>query len=406
MALCRKKNGNLCGSVPGGEPRHLLENLLQCRCGAFLHVCGKHGAYLGCSKVSAGACDAKTWLRRDLAEQLILDTIGQQYLQNPAWPAAVLVAAEQGWKSLVESQPSEQDRDQRELKDIELALTRWRGRFEAGDEADVATAAARMKELSQRKRKLESSFAACASRVTTNLQQPPSLEWVSAQLQQLSAILRDATPNAAILLRRLVGGRIPVEESTHPLQKRKFLRGHFELEMGRVVEQLLDTTDLSTQQVKVKAEPVSIEFRVPTRTERQATLAWNLYERDVPYSEIATRVGCSKSRLTAVIQYAAKERGVDLVDGRTRRGQTQTKAAALYRDLATAAKHHWDCGLLIHEIAKELGIHPATATKALDHWFEQQGDIRPDGRTRRRELTQRKVRATNCKDVTEPRDAA
>ncbi len=58
-------------------------------------------------------------------------------------------------------------------------------------------------------------------------------------------------------------------------------------------------------------------------------------------------------------------------------------------EIADRVKEHFDRGLLIKAIARELGITRNQTSKALDHWYRRRNLPRPDGRTRRFTLEQK-----------------
>jgi hypothetical protein len=64
----------------------MLSGLLRCEvCGAVFHVAGAYGKYLRCPNWAKGVCTCKTQVRRELAERMILEAIGQRILSNPTW---------------------------------------------------------------------------------------------------------------------------------------------------------------------------------------------------------------------------------------------------------------------------------------------------------------------------------
>src|SRR5438132_5716308 len=85
----RRPDGQLAGSLSGNsrtQPRHLLSGLLRCQaCGAVFHVTGVGARYMHCPNWAKGLCTSKTQIRRDRAEQMILEAIGRRILGDPVW---------------------------------------------------------------------------------------------------------------------------------------------------------------------------------------------------------------------------------------------------------------------------------------------------------------------------------
>ncbi len=83
----RKPDGRLRGSKTGNaqnHPRYLLSQTALCdACGVRLVVTGINGKYLICPNAIKGVCTCKTQLRRELAEEMILDVIGRKILTDP-----------------------------------------------------------------------------------------------------------------------------------------------------------------------------------------------------------------------------------------------------------------------------------------------------------------------------------
>jgi hypothetical protein len=110
----RQDNGRLRGSTKGLQnPRHLLQGVVRCgACTSVFQVAGAHGKYLKCAGSPTGECDVHTFLRRDLAERMILEVVGEQLLRNPPWRAAVLKAAQATWHQRQLTHPAVQNETQ------------------------------------------------------------------------------------------------------------------------------------------------------------------------------------------------------------------------------------------------------------------------------------------------------
>jgi hypothetical protein len=66
---------------------------------------------------------------------------------------------------------------------------------------------------------------------------------------------------------------------------------------------------------------------------------------------------------------------------------------------ADRVKQRYDAGLLIKAIAAELGISRSLARKALECWYERNGQRPPDGRSRRASLGQKHLRPPLYREI-------
>ena len=105
----RGPDGRLAGSQSGNgvlHPRQLLSGLLRCEaCGATFHVAGAGGKYFCCPNWAKGVCGCKTQVRRDRAERMILEAVGQRMLSNPTWLQAGFEETLAAWKARGERGP-------------------------------------------------------------------------------------------------------------------------------------------------------------------------------------------------------------------------------------------------------------------------------------------------------------
>ncbi len=135
----RKPDGRLAGSQPGHgarHPRHLLSGLLRCEaCGATLHVAGAGAKYLRCPNWAKGVCQCKTQVRRDRAERMILEAVGQRMFSNPTWLHAVFEETVASWKAQEECRPNEVQKTEKGLAEIERKISRLVDSIEDGNDS-------------------------------------------------------------------------------------------------------------------------------------------------------------------------------------------------------------------------------------------------------------------------------
>jgi len=161
-------------------------------------------------------------LHRDQAEKLILDVISDRIFSDGSWKSAVFNETLAAWKKRTHQQPGEIQRLENALADVERKIQRLMDSIEAGDDPEIRS------RLQQRRREKESLTKDLrqAQQLHEKTPDEPTLEWVEAQLANLSNVLKGQNPTAALALRNLVGGRIQVSEIQQVGRKRFFFSRH------------------------------------------------------------------------------------------------------------------------------------------------------------------------------------
>jgi DNA-binding CsgD family transcriptional regulator len=392
----RQKRGRLNGSEAGTShvsPRHLLSWLIVCgHCGRTFHVGGTNGRYLFCPGYRMGTCSCQTQLRRDRAERMILGEIGRRILADPAWRQRVLEETLKAWNAQEATIPTELAAARRNLVDVEQKIANLVDRIEngrGGPELDerLAQRRAEKRELTERVKRLEAA--------DQNRRPKPTEAWVEEQLRQLGDALSNGSPAAAHALRDLVGGQIVVTEVRQPGRERHYLQGRFTITSMAVVTGLIGAAEVSTNETEPTsdglAEDIVIDFRKPPEIEAQSERAKQLYDQGMMNAQIAQSLGCSRSRVTALLKFWFESRGLEMPDGRTRRASLKTKHVEppLYQKIADQVMALWQQQVLLQDIADRLQIDRNTVTSAVRWWHEVRNLPVPDGRTRRKELDQK-----------------
>ena len=133
---------------------------------------------------------------------------------------------------------------------------------------------------------------------------------------------------------------------------------------------------------------VSIEYFDPPAIVAESEQAKELYDQGMMNAEIAEQLRCSRSRLTKVLKFWFESRSLVMPDGRSRRSALQKKhlKPPMYQQIAGDVMVLYKQGMLLGDIAEQLGCDRNTVTSAIRWWHEQRGLSVPDGRTRRKEL--------------------
>ena len=85
-----------------------------------------------CPTYIQGACECQTRLRRDLAERLILDAVGQRVLDDPVWFRAVFDAVLHAVRERDRDIPAELAAVEKALEDVERRINRLVDQVENG----------------------------------------------------------------------------------------------------------------------------------------------------------------------------------------------------------------------------------------------------------------------------------
>ena len=390
-AANRSPNGELHWKQRGSAdcpPRHFLYKLIKCaECPATFHVGGKNGKYLFCPGYHKGVCSCKTTLRRDRAERMIVNEIGERILADPVWLRAVFDQTMKSWRQHEQQVPNELASTERALADTERKIARLVDRIENGyDDPDVKR---RLEERRAERRDLVKQIDRL-KRATECHGPEPDEAWVRERLEQLGATLNGDVP-AAYALRDLVDGKIVVTEIRQDGRERFYLQGRFTLCANRVANAVASPciegngNETGTDNL---AEEIVIDFVNPDPLDAEAEKAKELYDLGIMNIENARRLGCSKSTATKRIKHWFESRGEQMPDGRIRRSELKCKHSdpPMYQRISDEVKQLCDDGLLLGEIAERLNCDRNTITKARVFWYESRGLEVTDGRARRKSL--------------------
>ncbi len=326
----RKEKGRLTGSTAQtarNQPRHLLSVLIRCKeCGNLFYVGGAHGKYLFCPGYHMGTCTCKTQLLRKRAEIMILDEIGRRILMNPNWRQVLLDELCKAWKSDEAQLPSALAAAEKTLADVDRRITNLVAHIEDGQGGpEVGNQLAKRR---AERREWEEKVKNLR-KADQNRLPAPTDTWVDQQLQHLGDILAQNTPAAAIALRDLVGGEIVVTEIRNPDRQRHYLQGRFTIKATTLVQAISGLKNNSppndAELPDVAGEEIVIDFREPAQYEVESEKAKELYDRGLLMVQIAQQLGCAPSHITKLIKYWFESRGLPVPDAKIRRSTLQHK---------------------------------------------------------------------------------
>ena len=432
----RGEEGTFTGSPKDrAHPRHLLQRRIRCgECGAYFYVASARG--LACPGARDGVCSYRTMLPRELAERLILGEIGRRILEDSAWRKEVQETALREWQTSQSQVPSELQAAQDQLRELDRKIENLLDQVEEGNApADVRDRLrVRRDERGQLARQIEKW-----QRQVAQKPQALSAEQVDEGLQNLHRVLSSGTPAAAIALGNLVGD-VEVRAVSRPGRKRPFLQGEFFLRTGKVANALnctqLAENEGDASEGQAGGEKIVIDFVEPDPKFEMSDKVKELYETGLANWEIAEKLGLRRSRVTLLYNFWHERRGLPAPElgNRPKRKRRETP---LYKRIADEAKQRWvegdseseigrhfnttqatvrdaitwwhsrrnlpvpkfadrrksqveladsmyRAGCTLAEIAGKLKVTITTVRKMLDESFASRGEIRPDGRSRRR----------------------
>jgi site-specific DNA recombinase len=437
-AVNRGEEGQFAGSTRDpANPRHLLQRRIQCsECGSFLYVTGAHGRYLACPGARDGICSSRMVLPRKLAEKLILSEIERRIFEDPAWRKAVHDEALKAWKKFQSEVPSELQAAEDQLREVEQNIESMLNNFEKCYAPPEVKA--RLALRHDEKERLERQIGELQGRAKVEPHVLTS-EQMDEALTNLHGVLSNGTPAAAIALGNLIGD-VVVHQVSRPGRKRLFFQGDFVLRARRVVNAINGTNGSeplndSAEQKDVGAR-ISIDFVAPDRKYEQSDLVKELSDKGLGNWEIADQLDLDRSRVTLLFKFWFERRGLPVPD-RGDRPKRKPRVTPLYQRIADEAKRLWEqgssereigrrfettdktvrnaiawwhrarklpvpkwadrrqgqmdqaaamyqSGRTLREISQKLKRSIPAIIKLVDDWYASKGEVRPDGRSRRR----------------------
>ncbi|MCA9032655.1 MAG: recombinase zinc beta ribbon domain-containing protein, partial [Planctomycetaceae bacterium] len=383
----RKANGQLNGSRAGSErrrPRHLLSGIIQCgECGRRFVVGGNSSKYLFCPGYRRGVCNCKTKLPRQLAEQLILDAIGEQILASPVWTNAVVSAANHAWMNRDQDIPRQLECVRSRIQEVNRRCERLLDQIETGEVVDQLTR--RFKQREKELQELRNQEAALTREVSES-SEPPSEPWIRQRIADLGTTLRSTTPAAAEALRQLLVDSIVVNEVKREGRERHFLRATLSIR-HTVIAQESSFAESTDEEFAPPSTVVTIDI-VSHPDNRKGDEVRRLYDQGLPNKIIAEQLKISRASVTVLLKKSFDASGEEKPDGRKRRWALEGNWTnpPLFQRIADKVMGFYNEGMLLADIATKCEVDRNTVTKAIKFWNNSRELAVPDGRTRRKLL--------------------
>ena len=387
----RRTDGRLESSPPRSAKKYLLDGLLVCNeCGRKFSVLDQEKKYYSCLGHSRKRCSCVTSLPRDRAEKWIFATVAEELLENAAFREQVIAETMALWKSQSQTRPDQIAALKRERETLESKIDR----LIALAETPNATPARILEKLRERDRELARVKAALdKSEQEQELPDEPTRESIEGQLKSIFDKLRTGTPMAFETFQRLIDGRVLLEAIASPNRKRKWIRAKFRLRPHVVSRVLLGQSGPASEEEE-KPALVTLDFRPALKSDAQARRAHSMWEDGASCNEIASALKVSRSRVTAIFDHAQTSLGLSKPNTRGRRLPSDKQ-----KRIEDLVMERWHSGLLIQQIADELGVGRPTIRRVVARWYASRGLQMPDGRARRKTLPLKQRPASGDSDI-------
>ncbi len=398
-AQYRRADGTLAGSGGNRAAKHPLQNLIRCaKCGRPFVRAGANKAYLKCSGSLRLQCDVRTALRRDLATNLIREAVESRLLKNAGLLDAIFAQTLEQWRQSIARQPDAL----RLAEDEKSSLLRKIARIERliasdGDGDLPPNVLALLREQNRALEKIELRILQLRSSPLASLPEP-TRDWIEEQLRgRLLGDLLNGSPRDIEAFQGLFQKSIVAQDCEISGNKRKYFRARLSFCSEQLSGLLLGTT--ASGDGSPVQEVVEIEIRPLRKSETQARLVHSMWNDGASCDDIAKALKVSRSRVTAIFDYAEEELGLPKPDTRGRRPLSDIQLSIEKEVIA-----RYQAGERLEEITKALSVSKPTVNRCLKRWHDQQGVPMMDGRARRKMLSEQR-RSARRKAAAKARDA-
>lgn len=385
----RDEKGQLKGSKRGTKiPSHLLQGVLKCgSCGHTFQVSGDYGRRMGCSGYKSGLCQCYTGILRELTERKILEVLSEKILRDPKWLDAVVAETQRAFREQEFASPSAIADLEKQIKEDEHAISRLIQAIELGSD-DLGALADRVRDRTQAK-KLRQHELEKLRTANSTASGPPTREGIIHKLQHLDKVLNTGGYDANKALRDLIGGHIVLHLRDEPGKKRRFYVGAFSLRT-RILQLGTSSGPASNpNEQQDVAETIEIEFRDDPPWAVYSQEAKDRVDAGQYYPQIAAELGITEQWAAKAFAHWHRVREMAVPDLRHR--GTKRKSPRLAESMGDLVQALWDKGLLIQDIAHELGISWNVVHESIKLACAQRGEVIPDGRHRRNTLERQSI---------------
>lgn len=309
---------------------NVLSGLLYCaKHGTPLRASGASGGYYSCSKCkSSSSPDLFTSVRRDLCQRLVCERIAKLLVADDDLINRVVAVCQSEVKRRQLPDPAELERLARQIKSLTAKIDFL---IEAGADTDEDRYEnmQKLRDIRAKRADLRSKEVGLQYAGKQKIKVPTPAE-VVALAGELGAILQNAarggTEEARACARQIIEIATGGKIEMHQMGERRAQRGWL-----RGVFQCDVVMTVAGRHVGAGSDPagsplsIVIDFRESTPAEQIADQVKELYDRGLLIKEIAEQIGCSRNLVTKALATWFARQGEQAPDGRSRRATLNRK---------------------------------------------------------------------------------
>ena len=358
----REKSGRFSGATNDIQnPRHHLQGLFTCnKCQSPFITRGLH--YMQCKGNINGICDISTCVPRELAKKVIIDELKRLLEKNQPLAECLFESLMKSINARKTNQPNELESINKDIKTVSIKLDRLLSLYENLNEAEPTGQKDLQEKIKSRtleKKTLEKQLAKI-TQISKRSTPAPTLLLVQDKLN----FIANAIGNESIskIPWNKILGTIPLMEVDTIGHKRKHFAGFLKLETSRLLNLVTDGSEIPSEGCD---EEVLLDFIDAPEWLAFKDQIIDLHSKKMKHREIANALGCPRNWVTLALKAHAEESGIPYVDGRKLKKRLGKLTMAM--KIADQAKALMDKGMLLQEIAKELGCCRDRITGAIKH---------------------------------------
>ena len=377
------------------RPR-LLRGLFVCpEHGRQLTVSGAYGQVLLCPLCRALKAEKRplfTHLNRALALELTCQTLAEFVRADEALVAEIIAACQHELETAQRPDPEVVKRLKSQVK--KLSSTIDFNRRNPGDTEEEQRQTEQVLKDLRRQRTNALADLAVQEAVDGKVITVPEPEEVVALLDELGEMLvasasaetEDQIRTARRIIDELTGGKIDLFQMGERKKCRGWLQGRFRVDVVSVVIGKLTGAHIASKD-GARLE-IIIDFRAPKLIDEQADEAKKLWDKGLLNKLIAQEMGLLPCYITKLIHFWHDERGLPRPDNHRRRAELERKQVKTpkYKEFAAKIVGLVEEGLSDLAIGRKIGVSGFTVAKAISWSFKSRDLPVPTAVDRRRTM--------------------
>ena len=364
------------------RPR-LLRGLFVCpEHGRQLVVGGPQGRILFCPLCRAIKAEKRplfTYLNRALAMQLTCKKLADLVRADAGIVADIILACQQEVEAAQE--PDAEVLKRLRAQANRLSSTIDFNRRNPGDTEEEQRQTEQLLQDLRRQRTIALAELAAHEAASNGVIVVPEPKEIVALLDEFGEMLAAASSAATDeqmraarrIIDELTGGRIELFQMGERKARLGWLQGRFTVDVLSVA--IARLTDVRLASDDNSCLEVVIDYRAPKLIDEQSKEAKRLWDHGLLNKEIAREMGCLPCYVTKLIHRWFDSHDLPRPDGRRRRAHLVNKQveAPAYKEIADQVVQLVEAGLSNLAIAKQLKTSDMTVAKAIIWWFQSRG---------------------------------